>query len=293
MALPDFLSGIVASIAATLPTVAVLALVFTAIGWFATPCNPGSTWWRKPGLAGDLLFTFLLPLSTGYVKVIFLILGAALIYGVSLAEFPAFIDGGRGPLGGLPFPVMVGAYLLGTDLLMYWTHRAFHTMSLWRFHAVHHAPEHLDWTSANRFHPVNIFFHSVLADAVMILLGVSPEVLIVLAPFNAGMSALVHANLDWTFGPCRYLVASPVFHRWHHTDYRRGGSKNFAPTFPLIDVLFGTFYMPKGELPDRYGVHDKHFPTEIVGQLLYPFRCKRRKEASTGSGGGAPPQPAH
>ena len=279
MALLSVLSGLWNVIAGVIPTVLVLAAMFTVIGWVSTPCNPGMPWWRKPGLGTDLLFTFLLPLTTGYVKVAFLVIGAGLLYGISVDGFGTFLDQGHGPFGGLPLPAQIAIYMLGCDLMMYGTHRAFHTMRLWRFHAIHHAPEHLDWISANRFHPVNIIFHSVLADAVMILLGISPQTLVLIAPYNAGISALVHANLDWTFGPFRYVVASPVFHRWHHTDYRRGGSKNFAPTFPFIDLAFGTFYMPKGELPDDYGVHDKHFPVEFVEQLLYPFR-RRRKPAA-------------
>ena len=27
--------------------------------------------------------------------------------------------------------------------------------------------------------------------------------------------------------------------------------------------MFGTFYMPKGELPDAYGVDDKEFPARL------------------------------
>ena len=50
---------------------------------------------------------------------------------------------------------------------------------------------------------------------------------------------------------------------------------NFAPTFPLIDVAFGTFYMPAGVLPDRYGVDDAAFPCGFVAQLLYPFGAVR------------------
>jgi sterol desaturase/sphingolipid hydroxylase (fatty acid hydroxylase superfamily) len=121
----------------------------------------------------------------------------------------------------------------------------------------------------------------VLADAVLLLLGIAPEVLIYLAPFNVAMSAFVHANLDWTLGPFRYVIAGPVFHRWHHTDPARGGDKNFAPTFPAIDLIFGTFYMPKGELPDRYGVDDEAFPDGFAAQLLYPFR--KQQEPANGA----------
>jgi len=86
------------------------------------------------------------------------------------------------------------------------------------------------------------------------------------------MSAFVHANLNWSLGPFKYVIASPVFHRWHHTALDRGGSKNFAGTFPILDVLFGTFYMPKGELPDQYGIGDPAFPQSFGGQLAYPFK---------------------
>ena len=68
------------------------------------------------------------------------------------------------------------------------------------------------------------------------------------------------------------MLATPVFHRWHHTSLEEGGNTNFAGTFPLWDILFGTFRMPKDELPKAYGVGDEAFPSEITGQLIYPFR---------------------
>ncbi len=79
-------------------------------------------------------------------------------------------------------------------------------------------------------------------------------------PFTTASSAFVHANLNWTFGPFKYVFAGPVFHRWHHTLLERGGNKNFAGTFPFLDWLFGTFYMPEDELPDDYGVDEPRFP---------------------------------
>jgi sterol desaturase/sphingolipid hydroxylase (fatty acid hydroxylase superfamily) len=50
--------------------------------------------------------------------------------------------------------------------------------------------------------------------------------------------------------------------------------KNFAATFPLLDLMFGTFYMPKGELPDSYGIADKEFPAGFGAQLAYPFKSR-------------------
>jgi sterol desaturase/sphingolipid hydroxylase (fatty acid hydroxylase superfamily) len=113
---------------------------------------------------------------------------------------------------------------------------------------------------------------------VLLLAGIAPAVLGLLTPFNVMMSAFVHANLNWTLGPFRYVLASPVFHRWHHTAAERGGSKNFAGTFPIWDLLFGTFYMPATELPDAYGIGEPDFPSTLGGQLLYPFRERREPQ---------------
>ena len=44
-------------------------------------------------------------------------------------------------------------------------------------------------------------------------------------------------------------------------------------TFPIWDLLFGTFYMPANELPDAYGIDDQSsFPESFGAQMLYPFR---------------------
>ena len=45
-----------------------------------------------------------------------------------------------------------------------------------------------------------------------------------------------------------------------------------AGTFPVWDLLFGTFRMPEDRLPDNYGTDEPAIPHEITGQLAYPFR---------------------
>src|SRR5687767_13456185 len=50
--------------------------------------------------------------------------------------------------------VQVAAALIAGDFVVYWFHRACHRFELlWRFHAVHHTSEHLDWVAAHREHP--------------------------------------------------------------------------------------------------------------------------------------------
>ena len=254
----------------------VLAAVFTLLAMGVTACNKAPPWWRKPDLSTDLCWAVVPQLLYRYATTYMLVLGVMVFYGLTGPDqVGGFFTQGHGPLAHLGFWPQVVLYLLGSDLVMYTTHRLFHTARLWRFHAVHHSSEHLEWTSASRFHPVDQILHGAMSDIVMLLLGIPPEVLVWLMPFNVGTSALVHANLDWDFGPFRYVLASPVFHRWHHTSADRGGSSNFAGTFPLYDLMFGTFHMPAGQRPDAYGVDDPHFPSGFLRQLRHPLRSRR------------------
>lgn len=255
-----------------LPILLVLGAAFAVLSCFWA-CNPGRPWWQRRDLVTDLCYWFVIPLFARYLRIGLLVLGAALLLGITTADgLIAFYQDGHGPLARLPLFVQGGLFLLGSDVMNYWIHRWFHGRTMWKYHAVHHSSEELDWLSAARFHPVNIFLGSVATDVVLLMAGISPNVLVFLGPFTVAHSAFVHANLSWTLGPFRYLLASPVFHRWHHTSVERGGEKNFASTFPFLDVLFGTYYMPNNALPDAYGIADRGMPETFGGQMVYPFR---------------------
>jgi sterol desaturase/sphingolipid hydroxylase (fatty acid hydroxylase superfamily)/tricorn protease-like protein len=247
----------------TLAWVTALAVVFGLLTRLR-PCNPGMSWWKdRRAAVTDFVYWFVVPLFLRVCRMGMLAAGVALLFS---GREPRWL-----PVRDLPLWQQCIAIELIQDVLLYGIHRLFHTSLAWRFHAVHHSPKVLDWTSTSRFHPVNNLLAFSLADVAVLLMGFSPAALIALAPFNIVYSAMVHANLDWTFGPLRYVFASPVFHRWHHTSPEEGGNKNFASTFPLLDVLFGTFYMPPGKRPAHYGSGDPDFPEEFLGQLLYPF----------------------
>ena len=87
----------------------------------------------------------------------------------------------------------------------------------------------------------------------------------------------LHANLNWTFGPFRYVLASPVFHRWHHVREPAIHDKNFAPTFPIFDLMFGTFHMPKAGERCRPAMASRGRAGQaIIGQMIHPFAAIRR-----------------
>jgi len=265
-----------------LPFLLMFGIVFAVLTYFS-PCNPGKPWWRKRDLVTDLSYWFFIPLAARYFRLGLLTLGTAWLFGVTTSEgLVAFYEDGHGPLAQFPIWVQAGIFLVAQDTMMYWIHRGFHRSAMWPYHAIHHSSEDLDWISASRFHPVNIFLGSALTDVVLLLAGISPKALVLLGPFSIAHSAFVHANLNWTLGPFKYVLAGPVFHRWHHTAAESGGEKNFASTFPVLDLIFGTFYMPKDKAPDAYGVSEP-IPQNFGEQMLYPFRRQSSGGSETGS----------
>src|SRR5262249_19046922 len=127
--------------------------------------------------------------------------------------------------------------------------RGFHGARLWRAHAVHHSSVDLDWLSAVRLYPVNDLVMRIVGALPILLLGFALIGVTAILPILTLLAILVHANLDWDWGPLRWLIALPRFHRWHQTDESKARDKNFAGLLPLWDILFGTYYMPRDRRP--------------------------------------------
>lgn len=204
------------------PITLMLALVFTVLEHFWA-CNPGAPWWRKREIVTDICYWFFVPVFARTMRIGLLIVGAGVVFNIHDAdELIAFYDNGHGPLSQLPLWVQGALFLILSDFMLYWLHRLFHGGGFWKYHAIHHSSEELGWISAARFHPVNLVLGTIGVDVVLLMAGISPNVMIWVGPFTTFHSAFVHANLNWTFGPFRYVLATPVFHRWHHTSLEQG-----------------------------------------------------------------------
>lgn len=211
------------------------------------------------------LQTFVSHVAAPWV-VFFAVLPVLLIGDLPLANYWS----GFGPLSDLPFTIQVIAVFVIADFLSYWQHRIFHTKFAWPIHAVHHSSENLDWLAATRFHPLNEIGAQLIYATPLIAAGFSPMAFAVLAPFTASYAVILHANVNWSFGPFRHVFASPTFHRWHHTSAKEGQDKNFAGFLPIWDVLFGTFYHPQGRVAQVFGIREP-MPKGFLGQLTYPL----------------------
>jgi sterol desaturase/sphingolipid hydroxylase (fatty acid hydroxylase superfamily) len=264
------------TLASALTALVILTVVFWPLErlW---PARPGQARWRRDHPT-DLAYWFFTPLVTRAVtraSLIVAVVVMAVAMGVPLdaASLREFAVAGRGGLvQQQPTWLQVAEVLLLGDLIGYASHRLFHGRRLWRFHAIHHSSTSLDWLSSVRLHPVNDVVSRLLQALPLFLLGFPPAILAGYVPFLAFYAILLHANVRWTFGPLRYVLASPAFHHWHHTTEAEGLDKNFAGLFPFLDLLFGTFYLPRDRQPSAYGLLSNDVPTGLVGQLTYPFK---------------------
>ncbi|HTD28208.1 MAG TPA: sterol desaturase family protein [Xanthomonadaceae bacterium] len=182
---------------------------------------------------------------------------------------------GYGPVSRKPLWVQGIGIVLVAEIVGYWMHRAFHSTWLWKFHAVHHSSVELDWLSAVRVHPFDDAIAKLAATAPILVLGFAPIAVAGIIPVLTLLAILVHAHVDWDWGPFRGVIASPCFHRWHHTDEAAARDMNFAGLLPVLDILFGTYHMPKGMRPASFGTQTP-VPDGLLGQLAFPFTRRGR-----------------
>ncbi len=186
----------------------------------------------------------------------------------------------------MPFWARIVAAMVVGELGFYWGHRWTHELPwLWRFHSVHHSATHMSYLVNNRAHPVDSVFTRLcgltllyatgLASPVGQNPGLVPSLVLVI---GMSWSYFIHANLRWRLGPLEEVLSSPAFHHWHHTrnDHR---DHNYSSMLPIMDRLFGTFYLPR-EWPAEYGT-DTPVPDTLIDQLLAPFGSQRPGEVQS------------
>ncbi len=235
----------------------------------------------RPGWLTDLCFFLGQYLLWGG-----LVFGALAWLAPYLVEsFPA---GFRAFVSAQPWWLQAVEVVLLSDFFIYWGHRIQHRVPfLWRFHAVHHSAEHLDWLAAHREHPLDTIYTVGLINLPALFLGFDLVTLAVLTSFRGIWAIYIHSNVKLPIGPLRVLIGAPELHHWHHARDRFAG--NYANLSPIMDWVFGTYRHP-GHEPDQFGIKEP-FPKSYAAQLLHPLLP--RKKTGSGSGSIKEKQPKH
>lgn len=174
-----------------------------------------------------------------------------------------------------PIWLQVIVLIIFGDFYYYWAHRLFHTVpALWKFHAVHHSIEEMDWIAAHRTHPVDTAITNSGFFIIALLFDFSAAAYLVFSFQFSCHSLLKHSNAGVGWGLLRWIYVTPTFHHWHHANVQEAHDKNFAAQFPVWDILFGTAIMTEDQGPPKYGVDDP-VPRTFLGSLAYPLLPER------------------
>jgi sterol desaturase/sphingolipid hydroxylase (fatty acid hydroxylase superfamily) len=179
--------------------------------------------------------------------------------------------------GQLPLWGRAAAAMVAGEFGYYWGHRWMHEIPfLWRFHSIHHNAEEMDWLVSTHTHPLDVVFGRLCGFIPMYALGLAQPMVghrvdtvpLLFMLVGSLWAYFVHANVKLSFGWLNVLVSTPAFHHWHHTRNDHI-NKNYASILPIMDILFGSWYMPK-KWPEQYGI-DSPVEPGLTGQLLQPF----------------------
>jgi sterol desaturase/sphingolipid hydroxylase (fatty acid hydroxylase superfamily) len=219
----------------------------------------------REGMFTDVLHFFANPIGVRHA------LAAALV-GAEVALAAVVPVGWREFFGGMHIGAQFGCVLFAGEFLSYWTHRASHSWTwLWRFHAIHHSVETMDWLAGARLHLVDVVLTRGATYVPIYILGFSEPAFFAYLGIVVVQATFIHANVRWEFPRVRWLLVTPCYHHWHHSAEAEAVDKNFAVHMPIWDWLFGTYHMP-GRWPDSYGLaHDETVPPGWPRQFVYPF----------------------
>jgi lathosterol oxidase len=185
----------------------------------------------------------------------------------------AVVPGVQTAIRGLPAVIQFVLLIVVADFTQYWVHRTFHAVPmLWRFHAIHHSADQMDWLAGSRLHLVDVAVTRGLTYVPIYLLGFADGPLFAYLVVVSAQATFIHANVRFAFGPLKYVVATPQFHHWHHAAEAEAIDKNFAVHLPVIDMVFGTAHLPD-RWPAAYGIGGGDQPPDgFFRQLWWPFR---------------------
>lgn len=171
------------------------------------------------------------------------------------------------------------------DLLIYWWHRANHTVPLlWRFHAVHHRDRFLDTTSALRFHAGEVILSACARAVVILALGFPLASILVFEAVLLAATLFHHSNLRLPpafEAALARVVITPSLHWVHHHRRRADTDSTYGTLLSVWDRLFGSTSATRRSPTMAIGVEGVD-ETDTIGLLLAPFRPQPTPRASRG-----------
>jgi len=165
------------------------------------------------------------------------------------------------------------------DFAAYWVHRAQHGFRWWwALHSLHHSQRQVTVWSDDRNHVLDDIIVNIVLALFSQFVGVQPEDYVLILMVGRMIESWSHANVDMGFGRIGdRLLVSPRYHRLHHALANPAEphihDHNFAPVFPVWDILFGTAIFDRRRRPTGVDddVIDADNDTGWLGQQIRVF----------------------
>lgn len=143
----------------------------------------------------------------------------------------------------------------GLEFCYYWFHRMSHEIRwFWASHAVHHSPEHLNFSVAYRLAWTGYFTGVPLFFAPLILIGFQPAYVFGMLGINLLYQFWLHTELIPRLPLLELVFNSPSLHRVHHATNPKYLDMNYGGVLIIFDRLFGTYVAEDDKDPCRYGL---------------------------------------
>lgn len=190
-------------------------------------------------------------------------------------------------LHGIPASAQIVLAIVVNDFLAFLSHYVRHKVRpLWHFHTIHHSQEQLNPFTTKRTHIVEqLFNRGVVKWIPLAMMGSTPEVWLIYYWYDAIWDYFVHSNLKLPWGPLKYVLVSPQYHRLHHSSLPKHFDKNFGDHFVIWDLIFGTASFdyeqahPTGVPGTTFVQEQSLAPWKMAAtfarQWWYPFRMLR------------------
>lgn len=180
------------------------------------------------------------------------------------------------------FPRFILGFLI-MDLVIYIQHRLFHVLPvLWDIHRMHHTDRDLDFTSALRFHPFELFISMVVKLMAVWIFGIDAKTFIIFEICINSFAMFNHGNFSVPYKVekiLRIFIITPDIHRIHHSVLLNECNSNYGTIFTVWDYLFKSLVLiPKkgqdGMVIGLPGYKDKKYQY-FHWMLITPFLIKR------------------
>ena len=185
-------------------------------------------------------------------------------------------------LSKLPLPdwLLIAVSMLLLDFFYFLAHIISHyTPSIWRFHKIHHADEHVTAFSSLLHHPFESIYVASFVTGLAVILGMPVLVLVYFGIALAAHAVFSHADIilpEALDRKLRWIVVTPDVHRTHHSQNLAEGNSNFGAMFTIWDRVFGTYVdqprEPVSQLSMGLPADAKPSAFNARELLLFPFR---------------------